>query len=132
MLVIVIAALVLIILSVDIIFRYRNSQDVTSVESWKGLVSYPLLVVIGAVSTISVGWVGWLLVVVSLLDSSSMVKFTRIPPADDQTMYMSSLLGSLLVSVTIIAELAVLAVCAKVFVGSAGALAVSFVEGWLL
>lgn len=95
------AGTVMAALFADLIRRWRHRSGVVSIGDMKGALPFPAIAVLGGVSSVYCGWLGWALLIVAALASGESVK---IEASSTPQLEKAILLRSLLLS-----EVAVLA-----------------------
>jgi len=74
------AGFVVMILALDLVLKWRNRHGaLEDVTDWKGLIPLPALAVLGGLSSLVCGWVGWGLLITAGLASADTIKVVASP-----------------------------------------------------
>jgi len=91
----------------DIIKRYRSrAMGIDTIYTFRGFLNFPLLACIGFISTVFVGWSGWIFGIISAIAVTEEVKIIKIDKEGVSNYdFFSNALLRLLVSSFLLSEL---------------------------
>lgn len=74
------AGFIVTLLTLDLTLKWRNRHGaLEDVTDWKGLIPLPALAVVGGLSSLVCGWVGWGLLITAGLASADTIKVIASP-----------------------------------------------------
>jgi hypothetical protein len=100
-------------------YRFARKSGFRGVSDWKGLLPYPAIAILGAISSIQIGWVGVALAVIAGVVSSETFK-VESPPDVRKVSHLTQHTVILQIGILFLFELLTAALCLRDIVATVG------------